>query len=172
MVLLFGFLYLLFNLWASSSLSCGPIMASSAPISTAVKLVVKLHQGEQTRTKVYRIAMNEQYTHERLTEEVLRLFPDLAAKEIGLKLYYEDDLAGRVYIESDMDVAEAIQSFAAHSTVLDREYLILHAEDYWKSTLPAVDDEVCKPPRKKARVAVEVRYLNYIEYPQIMAVLV
>ena len=43
--------------------------------------------------------------------EVASLFPHIVKKGLRLSLFYYDDLAGKVHIESDGDAQAALQSF-------------------------------------------------------------
>jgi len=62
------------------------------------RVVVCLHVGENTVTKVWRFDTNRiaEYTRQIVEDDLVSLFPDIARKKLKLKMWYVDDLAGEV----------------------------------------------------------------------------
>ena len=77
-------------------------------------MVIELHKGEKSSTKVWRFLSGRDYI----------------MKGLRLNVFYHDDLTGRVHIESDGDMQAALQCFIDKwDNERRKEYLILHAED-------------------------------------------
>ena len=66
--------------------------------------MVVLHEGVKETTKVWRFDPGKEYMKE---GEVRELFPHLSKKG----LHHIDELAGRIDIESDGDLKEALDNF-------------------------------------------------------------
>ena len=64
--------------------------------STTTKVVVKLHEGERTNTKLWRFTSPHLYTLEMVRKEILSLFPHLVKKDMMVDLSYIDDFVGKV----------------------------------------------------------------------------
>ena len=65
-----------------------------------------------------------------MEKEIECLFPHIQKKVLKLNLYHCDELAGKVYIDSDADAVEALRNFTEESLNERRPmYMILHAED-------------------------------------------
>ncbi len=71
-----------------------------------------LHESDKTTTKIWRFNANlaKVYTVKRVEDEIVQLFPHLIAKNLGVKLYHVDELAGRVEIDGDADLTEALNN--------------------------------------------------------------
>ena len=76
-----------------------------------LKVVIELHEGEKSSTKVWRFISDREYTKDEVEAEVTSLFPHIVKKGLRLNFFYYDDLAGKVHIESDGDVQAALQCF-------------------------------------------------------------
>ena len=65
-----------------------------------------------------------------MEKEIECPFPHIQKKGLKLKLYHCDELAGKVYIDSDADAVEALRNFTEESLNERRPmYMILRAED-------------------------------------------
>ena len=74
--------------------------------------------------------MAAEYTKIQMEKEIECLFPHIQKKGLKLKLYHCDELAGKVYIDSDADAVEALRNFTEESLNERRPmYMILRAED-------------------------------------------
>ena len=82
------------------------ITEASSNISENLKIRIELHEGERDTVKIWRFNTNlkEGYSVKRVEDEVAHLFPRIVTKNMRVKLYHVDDLAGRVDIESDADM--------------------------------------------------------------------
>ena len=63
-----------------------------------VKVVVELHEGAATSTKLWRFNPSEVYTLQNVCSDVLALFPHLLKKGLTVELSHVDDFVGKVYI--------------------------------------------------------------------------
>ena len=94
------------------------------------KVVIELHEREKISTKIWHFLNGRQYTKDEVEAEVSSLFPQIVKKGFHLNLFYYDDLAGEVHIESDGDMQQALQFFLEEwDNERRKEYLVLHAED-------------------------------------------
>ena len=97
----------------------------------ALKVAIELHESEDLIKKVWRFNADSipQYSRDAVEAEVLSLFPHVEAKGLRLKLFHFDEIAGRVQIESDGDMQEALTSFNEEwSGARRHEFLVLHAQ--------------------------------------------
>ena len=97
-----------------------------------LKVAVELHEGEKSTKKIWRFNADlaAEYTKIQMEKEIECLFPHIQKKGLKLKLYHCDELAGKVYIDSDADAVEALRNFTEESLNERRPmYMILHAED-------------------------------------------
>ena len=46
-----------------------------------------------------------------MKDMLISLFPDVQKKGLRLEMYYKDELVGRITIESDGDMIQALRSF-------------------------------------------------------------
>ena len=101
-----------------------------------LKVVIGLHEGEKSSTKLWRFIIGREYSKDEVEAEVSSLFPHIVKIGLGINLYYHDDLAGKVNIESDGDMQAALQCFVEQwENERRKEYLVLHAEDYQPAQL-------------------------------------
>lgn len=127
-----------------------------------IKIIVKLHQGEQTTTKIWRYNSHEKYMKDAVCYEVLQLFPQVTKRGLGLKLFHFDELAGKVSIESDADINEALHNFKEESRQSHprKEFMTLHAEDCIPTVPEPKEDNVpCKTSRQVNKTLAS--YLNF-----------
>ena len=100
--------------------------------------MIELHEGEETTKKIWRFDGDDldSYTKDGVSLEIRKLFPHLCKKGLHLKFYHYDDLAGKIEIESDGDLKEALNNFIGEWKIggLRKEYLVLHATDCMKLT--------------------------------------
>ena len=98
----------------------------------ALKIAIELHEGEESTKKVWRFNTDviHQYSRDVVEAEIISLFPQVQAKGLRLNFFHFDEIAGRVQIESDGDMQEALTNFNEewHGT-RRHEFLVLHAED-------------------------------------------
>ena len=97
-----------------------------------LKIVVELHEGEKATKKIWRFGVDlvQSYTKTQLEEDIECLFPHIKEKGLKLQLYHYDELAGKVVIDGDVDVVEALNNFIQESHNECRpNYMVLHAED-------------------------------------------
>ena len=116
-----------------------------------IKIIVELHQGEQTTTKIWRYNSHKKYQQKMVSQEILQLFPQVVKRGLGLNLFHFDELAGKVAIESDADINEALHNFKEESwkSRPRNEFMTFHAEDCIPTVPePKVDDVPCKTSRK------------------------
>ena len=67
------------------------------------------------------------------------IIPHIMKKGLKLNLYHNDELAGRVCIESNADATEALSNFIEESKQAYRPmYMVLHAED----STPSLNDSL------------------------------
>ena len=66
--------------------------------TAAVKVIVKLHEGESAvTTKLWRFyGEGQEYSLQRVKTEVLSLYPHLLRKELDVTLWHEDALVAKV----------------------------------------------------------------------------
>ena len=66
------------------------------------RVVICLHVGAETITKVWRFDINRitDYTRKSVENELIQLFPDIARKKLKQRMWYLDDLAGEVRLFS------------------------------------------------------------------------
>ncbi len=94
-----------------------------------LKIAVYLHEGEEETVKVWRFDGDHatEYTQDRVEREVLQLFPHVEKKGFRLQILYLDDLAGKVQIDSNADVHNALETFIEEWQCQNpRSYLELH----------------------------------------------
>lgn len=124
-------------------------MASDHP--NPVKIVVELHEGDKSTKKIWRfdpdVDVDERYTRDSVSSEIKKLFPNLLRKGLDIELHHYDELAGKVCIESDGDMDEALCNFSDEwqQGGSRREYLTLHVVD----CVPAAKTSVAEDPPKK-----------------------
>lgn len=72
-----------------------------------------------------------QYTLDSVERELLQLFPHVQQKDLRLRMYYFDDLAGKVIIDSTADLQNMLESFTEEwrSECARKSFLVLHVED-------------------------------------------
>ena len=73
-----------------------------------LKIVIELHEGEKSTKKVWRFNVAEHYSKSKLEHEIEGLIPHITNKGLKLNLYHNDELAGKVCIESDADATEEL----------------------------------------------------------------
>ena len=104
-----------------------------ASVSTkTLKVAIELHQGEESTKKIWRFNADaiHKYSRNVVEAEILSLFPVIHAKGLGLYLYHFDEIAGKIHIESDGDLQEALTNFTEEWHGARRnEFLVLHACD-------------------------------------------
>ena len=97
-----------------------------------LKVAIELHEGEHSTKKVWRFNVDsvQQYSRDVVEAEIISLFPHIQAKGLRLNLFHFDEIAGKVKIESDGDMQEALTNFMEewHGT-RRHQFLVLHAED-------------------------------------------
>ena len=78
-----------------------------------VKIVVELHEGERSTVKILRFdeSKTTEYKMKSMCCDIKELFPHISKKGLEIELYHVDELAGRVTIESDCDLVEALENF-------------------------------------------------------------
>ena len=108
-------------------------------MSDNVKVRVQLHEGEKETTKIWRFDASQvlSYSKERVESENLQLFPHVVSKQMTVEIYHIDEMAGRIDIQSDADMGEALANFKEAAGGQHRmQYLTLFAEDTLKSSTP------------------------------------
>ena len=77
------------------------------------KLKVILHVGDTAVVKLWRFDASKiaEYTRNDVEAMIVDLYPDVKKKGLRLDMYYEDELVGKVTIESDGDMKQALRSF-------------------------------------------------------------
>ena len=116
-------------------------------MAESVKIRVELHEGDKITTKIWRYeaGLRRQYSRERVEREIGHLYPHLEAKGMKVKMFHIDDLAGRIDIESDADMSEALENFVEEYRGRKRkDFITLHAEDCLQTS--AV--KATTPPRR------------------------
>ena len=73
-------------------------------MASLVKIIVELHEGERTTRKIWRFDPGKVYMKEGVCNDVRELFPHICKKGLHLDLHHNDELAGKVNIESDGDL--------------------------------------------------------------------
>ena len=120
-----------------------------ASCAKTLKVAIELHEGtEKTTKKVWRFKADSipQYSRDVVEAEVLELFPHIQAKDLRLKLFHFDEIAGRVHIDSDGYMQEALTNFSGEwHGPCSHEFLVLHAED----TCPVIIAEA--DPNQKSK---------------------
>ena len=105
-----------------------------------MKIKVQLHEGDKITTKIWRYEASKrrQYSKQRVEREMGDLYPQVVAKGLVFKVWHIDDLAGKIDIQSDSDMVEALENFF-HGRQRP-EFSTLHLEDCLKSSkLPSVE---------------------------------
>ena len=93
------------------------------------KVAVILHQGDvEPARKVWHYNTEEiqEYTLSRVELELLMLFSTLQAKGLRLDVYYHDSFVGRVKIDGDADLQEALTTFTEEN---DLNFRAFHVYD-------------------------------------------
>ena len=77
------------------------------------KLKVILHVGDAAVVKLWRFDPSKivEYSRNEVEAMLIDLFPDVQKKRLRLEMYYEDELVGKITIESDGDMIQALRSF-------------------------------------------------------------
>ena len=77
------------------------------------KIKVILHVGDAAVVKLWRFERSKivDYSRNEVEAVLIDLFPDVQKKGLRLEMYYEDELVGRITIESDGDMIQALRSF-------------------------------------------------------------
>ena len=77
------------------------------------KLKVILHVGDTAVVKLWRFDSSKivEYTRNEVEAMIIDLYPDVKKKGLRLEMYYEDELVGKITIESDGDMKQALRSF-------------------------------------------------------------
>ena len=72
-----------------------------------------MHEGEKATKTIWGFNGDQlkDYSLEVLERQIGELFPHVAKKHLKLKLFHYDELAGKVYIDSDADVTGALENF-------------------------------------------------------------
>ena len=116
------------------------------------KIAVVLHEGEKETKKIWRFNKDlcREYTKSGVLKEIGLLFPHVEKKGLQLELFHFDDLVGKVDIESDADLVEALVNFIEESKMdsCRSEYLALHVKDSYVSSTKA-SDETSKSSKSK-----------------------
>ena len=103
-----------------------------AGCSKTLKVAIELHEGDKSTKKVWRFDADtiRRYSRDAVEAEVISLFPHIQAKGLRLNLFHFDEIAGRVQIDSDGDMQEALISFTEEwNGSRHHEYQVLHVED-------------------------------------------
>ena len=128
-----------------------------AGCAKTLKVAIELHEGEDSTKKVWRFNADSihQYSRDVVEAEVISLFPHVQAKGLRLKLFHFDEIAGRVQIESDGDMQEALTNFTEEWHGARRhQFLVLHAEDTCPVSAPVTHP---KEPSAQSNVASKSR---------------
>ena len=77
-----------------------------------IKVALAYKAGQQHVAKVWRFFGRtfESYTLAEVKKEILEYFPDIAAKNLGVKLHYRDSFVGLISIDTDKDLHVATSS--------------------------------------------------------------
>ena len=77
------------------------------------KLKVILHVGDTAIVKLWRFDPSKivEYSRNEVEAMLIGLYPDVQKKGLRLEMYYEDELVGKITIESDGDMIQALRSF-------------------------------------------------------------
>ena len=77
------------------------------------KLKVILHVGDAAVVKLWRFDPSKivEYSRNEIEAVLVGLFPDIEKIGLRLEMYYEDELIGKITIESDGDMIQALRSF-------------------------------------------------------------
>ena len=72
-----------------------------------------LHVGDAAVVKLWRFDPSKivEYSRNEVEAMLIDLFPDVQKKGLCLEMYYEDELVGKITIESDGDMIQALRSF-------------------------------------------------------------
>ena len=64
------------------------------------RVIISLQIGGDAVTKIWRFDVSRirNYTQKSVEEDLVRLFPDIASKKLKLRMWYFDDLAGKVSV--------------------------------------------------------------------------
>ena len=121
-------------------------------MSNEVKIIVQLHEGEKTTKKIWRFDPTITYSKDNVCAQVKELFPHLCKKGLEVELHHYDELAGKVSIESDGDLEEALKNFVEEwkNGAARKDYLTLHAVDCMPRTVSEDAKEV-EPPSKPSK---------------------
>ena len=78
-----------------------------------IKIVIEMHEGEQTTKKIWRFDGDNLncYSKDGICCEIQELFPHICRKGLHLEFRHYDGLAGKVNIESNGDLKEALENF-------------------------------------------------------------
>lgn len=77
------------------------------------KLKVVLHVGDAAVVKLWRFDSSKivEYSRKEVETMMIGLFPDVHKKGVHLQMHYEDELVGKITIESNEDMIQALKSF-------------------------------------------------------------
>lgn len=146
-----------FEVLGAQMARCLTQMAS--PSEREVKIIVELHEGEKSTKKIWRFDQQKTYSKEAISTEVKKLFPHLSKKGLDVQLHHYDALAGKVCIECDGDVEEALKNYVEEwqQGGLRKEYMTLHVVDCMpvKKVIETTEEEpVKKSESRKVCLAI------------------
>ena len=85
-------------------------MATTSDCVGILKVAIHLQEGDTKTIRIWRFD-GDQLPRERLEQEILELFPHIEKKGLRLRMHYCDDLVGKVYIDSNADIQNTLESF-------------------------------------------------------------
>ena len=129
-----------------------------ATTSDCVEVAIHLQEGDTKTIKALRFDGDQLpgYTRERVEQEILELFPHIEKKGLRLRMHYYDDLAGKVYIDSNADIQNTLESFTEEWSSQNprKNFLVLHVEDCINP------DKVASQSRKRPVAETDCEKLN------------
>ena len=121
------------------------------------KVAISWMRDGQAVRKVWRFDASdiEGYSIQRVERELLGLFPALKASGLRLELAYDDEMVGRVNIESDADIKAALTTFTEEE---DIEFKTVYVTECVKPAHAAVEremsaKEILTPSQKRRKVS-------------------
>ena len=120
------------------------------------KVRIEWENGQQRVLKVWRYdAANLQiYSRKHVESELADLFPHLRSRGYRLELSYEDSLVGRVKMDSDSDVKEALLAFSEEESLSFRTIFITECLTPEAEVKCSKEADIMPLPKKKSKVSL------------------
>lgn len=87
-----------------------------------------------------------------MEKELAELFPLIESKGLRLELSYEDSLVGKITIDGDRDMQDALKAFSEEENLAFRT---LSVQECIRPDIEFQREKECAPPAKKRKVFIQ-----------------